>query len=97
MEAMEALKDGQRSRGKKVLRWSFSAVMLITLGMLPASAQTDDLHMQLEQLKQQYDQTTHDLEQRISALEIDLRKSLTDKIGWSLATTTIHSASYDVS
>ena len=36
--------------------------------------QTDQLQQQLQQLKQQYDATTHDLEQRISALEQQIEK-----------------------
>ncbi len=36
--------------------------------------QPDDLQKQLEQLKQQYDATTHDLEQRTSALEQQIQK-----------------------
>ena len=41
----------------------------------PAAAQqSDDLERQLQQLKQQYDATTHDLEQRIGALEQQIQK-----------------------
>lgn len=41
----------------------------------PATGQqTDQLQQQLQQLKQQYDATTHDLEQRISALEQQIEK-----------------------
>ncbi|HET9164724.1 MAG TPA: carbohydrate porin, partial [Candidatus Angelobacter sp.] len=36
--------------------------------------QTDQLQQQLQQLKQQYDAATHDLEQRISALEQQIEK-----------------------
>src|SRR4030095_5924821 len=36
--------------------------------------QTNQLQQQLQQLKQQYDATTHDLEQRISALEQQIEK-----------------------
>jgi maltoporin len=36
--------------------------------------QTDQLQQQLQLLKQQYDATTHDLEQRISALEQQIEK-----------------------
>ena len=47
---------------------------LVVAGVLPSAAQQpaqrpDDLQKQLEQLKQQYDATTRDLEQRIAALE----------------------------
>src|SRR5215469_18206584 len=36
--------------------------------------QSDDLQKQLEQLKKQYDATTHDMEQRIAALEQLIQK-----------------------
>jgi maltoporin len=55
-------------------------VALITASALPSLAQQpptpkpDDLQKQLEQLKQQYDATTHDLEQRIAALERQIQK-----------------------
>src|SRR5712664_1334683 len=39
-----------------------------------AAQQPDNLQKQLEQLKQQYDATTHDLEQRIAALEQQIQK-----------------------
>jgi maltoporin len=38
-------------------------------GTVSALAQSDQLQKQLQELKQEYDQTTHDLEQRIAALE----------------------------
>jgi len=69
MEAMEAAKERQLGRWRRVPSQSLWVVMLMSLGMLPASAQSDDLQKQLEQLKQQYDTTTRDLEQRISVLE----------------------------
>src|SRR5262250_3793614 len=44
-------------------------------GVLSASAQQpEDLQQQLQQLKQQYDATTRDLEQRIAALEQQIQK-----------------------
>jgi maltoporin len=55
-------------------------VALVAAGALPSLAQQpavpkpDDLQKQLEQLKQQYDATTHDLEQRIAALEQQIQK-----------------------
>src|SRR5258708_19511771 len=55
-------------------------VALVAAGALPSVAQQpaaqkpDDLPKQLEQLKQQYDATTHDLEQRIAALEQQIQK-----------------------
>src|ERR1700720_1707954 len=45
-----------------------------TAGQQPGPQQPDDLQKQLEQLKQQYDATTHDLEQRIAALEQQIQK-----------------------
>jgi maltoporin len=52
---------------------------LVVAGVLPSAAQQpaqrpDDLQKQLEQLKQQYDATTRDLEQRIAALEQQIKK-----------------------
>lgn len=48
---------------------------LVALGVLPSAAQeADDLHKQLQQLKQQYDTTTRDLEHRIAALEQQIEK-----------------------
>src|SRR6516225_2407940 len=38
------------------------------------ASQSNDLQKQLEQLKKQYDTTTHDLEQRIAALEQQIQK-----------------------
>src|SRR5579864_2853840 len=55
-------------------------VALVAAGSLPSLAQQpavpkpDDLQKQLEQLKQQYDATTHDLEQRIATLEQQIQK-----------------------
>jgi maltoporin len=55
-------------------------VALVAAGALPSVAQQpaaqkpDDLQKQLEQLKQQYDATTQDLEQRIAALEMQIQK-----------------------
>lgn len=57
-------------------------VALVALGVLPSAAQqADDLQKQLQQLKQQYDTTTRDLEQRIAALEqqIDKQKETSEK------------------
>jgi maltoporin len=48
---------------------------LVAAGALPSFAQQpDDLQKQLEQLKQQYDATTRDLQQRIAALEQEIEK-----------------------
>jgi maltoporin len=50
-------------------------VALVARGVLPSAAQQpDDLQKQLQQLKQQYDTTARDLEQRIAALEQQIEK-----------------------
>src|ERR1700688_1799277 len=50
-------------------------VALVAAGTRPTAAQQpEDLQKQLEQLKQQYDATTRDLEQRITALEQQIQK-----------------------
>jgi hypothetical protein len=55
-------------------------VALVAVGAVPSLAQEaptqkpDDLQKQLEQLKREYDATTHDLEQRIAALEQQIQK-----------------------
>jgi len=51
-----------------------AAGALPSLAQQPAAQKPDDLQKQLEQLKQQYDATTHDLEQRIAALEQQIQK-----------------------
>jgi maltoporin len=54
--------------------------LVVAAGILPSPAQQpaaqkpDDLQKQLEQLKQQYEATTHDMEQRIAALEQQIQK-----------------------
>jgi hypothetical protein len=53
---------------------------LVAAGTLPSLAQQpDDLQKQLEQLKQQYDATTRDLQQRIAALELEIQKEKEEK------------------
>jgi maltoporin len=50
-------------------------VMLVAAGALRSAAQQpEDLQKQLQQLKQQYEATTRDLEQRIAALEQQIQK-----------------------
>jgi len=51
-----------------------AAGILPSRAQQPATQQPDDLHKQLEQLKQQYEATTHDMEQRIAALEQQIQK-----------------------
>src|SRR5215471_8055211 len=43
-------------------------------GQQPAAPSPSDLQKQLEQLQQQYDATTRDLQQRIAALEQQIQK-----------------------
>jgi len=50
-----------------------AASALPSLAQQPPTPRPDDLQKQLEQLKQQYDATTHDLEQRIAALEQQIK------------------------
>src|SRR6266403_5177211 len=50
------------------------ASVLPSLAQQPPTPKPDDLQKQLEQLKQQYNATTHDLEQRIAALEQQIQK-----------------------
>jgi maltoporin len=64
-------------------------VALVALGALPSAAQqADDLQGQLQQLKQQYDTTTRDLEQRIAALEqqIEKQKETSEKTNGTVST-----------
>jgi len=51
-----------------------AASALPSLAQQPPTPKPDDLQKQLEQLKQQYDATTHNLEQRIAALEQQIQK-----------------------
>src|SRR5258706_6425852 len=51
-----------------------AAGALPSLAQQPAAQKPDDLQKQLEQLKQQYDASTHDLERRIAALEQQIQK-----------------------
>jgi maltoporin len=51
-----------------------ATVVLPSSAQQPAGQKPDDLQKQLEQLKQQYEATTHDLEQRIASLEQQIQK-----------------------
>ena len=51
-----------------------SAAMIPCLILSARGQQIDPLQQQLQQLKQQYEATTHDLEQRIAALEQQIEK-----------------------
>src|SRR6516225_6536060 len=62
---------GRRTSPIRVL----CVVAVALSGVLSASAQQpEDLQQQLQQLKQQYDATTRELEQRIAALEQQIEK-----------------------
>src|SRR5262252_6294384 len=61
----------------KKVGWSFAVVCFV---VLPAYAQqSDDLQKQLQQLKEQYEQTTRQLQERIAALEQQIKKEKEDK------------------
>src|SRR5215470_6149242 len=65
---------------KALLKLVIAVALLVVLSTLQASAQeggaaqADDLQKQLQNLKQQYEATTHELEQRIAALESQIQK-----------------------
>jgi len=65
-----------------------AAGALPSLAQQPAAQKPDDLQKQLEQLKQQYDATTHDLEQRMAALEqqIEKQKETSEKTNGTVST-----------
>jgi len=65
----DGMSSGSFRHWQKPLRWSFCAMTMTCFGTVSALAQSDQLQKQLQELKQEYDQTTHDLEQRIAALE----------------------------
>src|SRR5215510_13024377 len=52
--------------------WILAAVLSLVLSV--HAQQTDDVQKQLQQLKQQYEQTTRELQERIAALEQQLKK-----------------------
>ncbi len=61
---------GSRSHWKRPLRWLACCVAMVSFAGLSATGQqSDQFQEQLQQLKQQYDTTTHDLEQRIASLQ----------------------------
>ena len=65
---------------KRPLRWlACCAVMVSFAGLSARGQQSDRLQEQLQQLKQQYDTTTHDLEQRIAALEQQIQNEKESK------------------
>jgi len=65
---------GLRSHCRRSLRWFACCMVMIFLGGLGASGQqSDQLEQQLQELKQQYAMTTHELEKRITALEEQIK------------------------
>ena len=66
------------NRLKQTLMSVSRAAAIACLGLVNATGQqTDSLDQQLQQLKQQYLQTTRDLEQRIAALEKQIQDQKT--------------------
>jgi maltoporin len=78
---------GSRSYEKRAVHWFLCCIVMVpfvtstTRGQQAAAPQqassaqqADQLQQQLQQLKQQYDTTTRDLEQRITALEQQIEK-----------------------
>src|SRR5271165_3948072 len=64
-----------RLRWKQLVKVSAGIIgMMFSAAWSASGQQTNDLQQQLQQLKQQYIQTTHDLEQRIAALEQQIEK-----------------------
>ena len=65
---------GVSSHRSRPIKW-FSGCLALTLlgGVTATGQQAGPLQEQLQQLKQQYDATTHDLEQRIAALEQQIK------------------------
>src|ERR1700726_918137 len=74
MQEGKSVTAGVRRHPSRSLKW-FTGCLVVTLsgGVTATGQQTDQLQQQLQQLKQQYDATTHDLEQRIAALEQQIK------------------------
>ena len=71
---------GLRAHRKRLLGWTFGCMAWTAVCALPAKGQQpDNLEQQLQQLKQQYDTTTHDLEQRIADLEQQIKEEKESK------------------
>jgi maltoporin len=71
---------GLRAHRKRLLGWTVGYMALTAIGTLPAKGQQmDNLEQQLQRLKQQYDSTTRDLEQRIAALEQQIKEEKESK------------------
>lgn len=67
--------SSSRPHWKRPFRWFTWCIVVVSFGALTAAAQqAGPLEEQLQQLKQQYDATTRDLEQRIASLEQQIKK-----------------------
>src|SRR5580704_3128648 len=66
--------------GQQNLKRSLCCGAILSFATVGAAGQqTDQLEQQLQQLKQQYETTTHDLEQRIAALQQQIDKEKQDR------------------
>jgi uncharacterized protein HemX len=75
MQEGKSVTAGVGTHRRRPLKWLTGCLVTTLLGGVTASGQqTDQLQQQLQQLKQQYDATTHDLEQRIAALEHQIKE-----------------------
>jgi maltoporin len=64
-----------RTHWKRLFNRLVGCTAILALGVLSATGQqSDQLQQQLQQLKEQYDTTTRDLEQRIAALEQQIKE-----------------------
>src|ERR1041384_1327582 len=59
------------------LGWILAALLSVVLSV--HAQQTDDVQKQIQQLKQRYEQTTRELQERIAALEQQLKNQETTK------------------
>jgi maltoporin len=66
-------------RQQKLNRFLYYGAILSFASLRAAGQQTDPLQDQLQQLKQQYEATTHDLELRIAALQQQIEKEKQDR------------------
>jgi maltoporin len=77
---IKLLVTGLHAHRKRLLGWAIGCMAATAVCTLPAKGQQpDNLEQQLQQLKQQYDTTTHDLEQRIAALEQQIKEEKESK------------------
>jgi len=72
--AAEGTPNTQRMRGALNSEWVAIVAVVVVLHACASAQQGVDLQQQLQQLKQQYEQTTKDLQQRIAVLEQQIQK-----------------------